>query len=61
MRLLALTTYVDSVADDRSSVRSALESAVQDPSTAVQTEARRRLAELDQVERMLAESLPQGM
>ena len=61
VRLLALTTYVDSASDDRASVRSALESAVQDPNTAVQTEARRRLAELDQFERMLAESLPQGM
>ena len=61
VRLLAFTTYVDSVSDDRSQVRAALQSGVYDSSTAVQAEAQRRLAELERYELALSETRPQGL
>ena len=54
VRLLAFEAYVDSISDDRGEVRATLESGVYDMSAAVQAESRRRLAELEQYERMLA-------
>jgi hypothetical protein len=60
VRLLAFTTYVDSVSDDRTEVRAALQSGLYDGSSAVQVEAQRRLAELEQYERALSEIPPQG-
>jgi len=45
---------------DRAEVRLALESGVYNGSSAVQAEAQRRLAELEQYERVLAET-PQGL
>jgi hypothetical protein len=60
VRLLAFTTYVDAVSDDRAEVRAALESGAYNGSSAVQAEAHRRLAELEQYERMLVETPPQG-
>jgi hypothetical protein len=54
VRLLAFTTYVDSVSDDRTEVRAALQSGLYDSSSAMQAEAQRRLAELEQYERALA-------
>jgi hypothetical protein len=61
VRLLAFTTYVDSMSDDRAEVRAALQSAVYDGDSAVRNEAQRRLGELDQYERMLAEARAQGL
>jgi hypothetical protein len=60
VRLLAFTAYVDSVSDDRAEARFALESGVYNGSSAVQAEAQRRLAELEQYEHVLAE-IPQGL
>lgn len=60
VRLLAFEAYVDSISDDRGEVRATLESGVYDKSAAVQAESRRRLAELEQYERMLAEAPSQG-
>jgi hypothetical protein len=61
VRLLAFTTYVDSVSDDRAEVRLALESGVYNDSAALQAEAQRRLTELEQYERVLAATPPQGL
>jgi hypothetical protein len=61
VRLLAFTTYVDSMSDDRAEVRAALQSAGYDGDSAVRNEAQRRLGELDQYERMLAEARAQGL
>jgi hypothetical protein len=61
VRLLAFTTYVDSVSDDRAGARAALESGASNDSSVVQTEAQRRLAQLEQFERMLAETPPPGL
>jgi hypothetical protein len=61
VRLLAFTAYVDSVSDDRAEARLALESGVYNGSSAVQAEAQRRLAELEQYERVLAGTPPQGL
>jgi hypothetical protein len=60
VRLLAFTALVDSVSDDRTEARVALESGVYNESSAVQAEAQRRLAELEQYERTLAETAAQG-
>jgi hypothetical protein len=60
VRLLAFTTYVDAVSDNRVEVRAALESGAYNDSPAVQAEAQRRLAELDSYERALAETPPQA-
>jgi len=60
VRLLAFKAYVDAIADDRTEVRNTLESGIYDISAAVQAESRRRLAELDRFELMLAEAPPQG-
>ena len=60
VRLLAFKAYVDSISDDRGEVRATLESGVYDMSAAVQAESRRRLAELDRYELMLAAGPPQG-
>jgi hypothetical protein len=60
VRVLAFTTYVDSVSDNRAEARFALESGLYDASSAVQVEAQRRLAELEQFERALSEIPPQG-
>ena len=60
VRLLAFEAYVDSISDDRSEVRATLESGVYDMSAAVQAESRRRLAELERYELMLAEAPSQG-
>lgn len=60
VRLLAFKAYVDSISDDRSEVRSMLESGVYDMSEAVQAESRRRLAELERFEQMLAAAPPQS-
>jgi hypothetical protein len=61
VRLLAFTAYVDSVSDDRAEVRLALESGVYNDNSALQAEAQRRLNELEQYERVLAETPPQGL
>jgi hypothetical protein len=61
VRLLAFTTYVDTVSDDRAEVRAALQSGASNGSPAVQAEAQRPLAELEQYERAPAETPPQGL
>jgi hypothetical protein len=61
VRLLAFSTYVDSVSDRRTEVRAALQSGLYDGSSAVQAEAQRRLAELERFERVLSETPPQGL
>jgi hypothetical protein len=53
-------TYVDAISDDRTEVRAALQDGSYNGSAAVQAESQRRLAELEQLERMLAEAPPQG-
>ena len=60
MRLLAFKAYVDAISDDRREVRALLESGAYDRSVAVQAESRRRLAELEQFELMLAAAPSQG-
>lgn len=60
VRLLAFKAYADSIADDRRKVRDTLESGVYDMSAAIQAESRRRLAELEQFELMLAAAPSQG-
>lgn len=61
VRLLAFEAYVDSISDDRGEVRATLESGIYDMSDAVQAESRRRLAELERYERMLAAAPSQGL
>jgi hypothetical protein len=60
VRVLAFKAYVDSISDDRAEVRRMLESGVYDLSAAVQAESRRRLAELERFESMLAATPWQG-
>jgi len=56
VRLLAFTTYVDAVSDDRPEVRKVLENGVYNDSSAVRAEALRRLDELERYERMVVAS-----
>jgi hypothetical protein len=56
VRLLAFTTYIDAVSDDRAEARAALESGIYNDHSAVRAEALRRLDELERYERMLAEA-----
>ena len=60
VRLLAFKAYVDAISDDRAEVRNLLESGIYDMSAAVEAESRRRLAELERFELMLAEAPPQS-
>ncbi len=60
VRLLAFTTHLDMVSDDRTEVRAVVQSGLYG-SAAMQTEAQRRLSELEQYELALAEAPAQGM
>jgi hypothetical protein len=60
VRLLAFTTHLDMVSDDRTEVRAVVQSGLYG-SPAMQTEAQRRLSELEQYELALAEAPAQGM
>lgn len=59
VRLLAFTTYVDSVSDEVEVVRAALQSATNNTSPIVQAEADRRLAELTNYEAAVAATIAQ--
>lgn len=61
LRLLALTTWADLVADDGFAVRTGLQMAASDASPAVRAEARHRLDELDRYERMRTETAAQAL
>jgi hypothetical protein len=60
VRLLAFTTHLDMVSDDRTEVRAILQSGLYG-SPAMQAEAQRRLSELEQYELALAEAPAQGV
>lgn len=60
-RLLALTTWADSVAADGAEVRAGLQGAAHDRSPAVRGEAGHRLEELDRYEQMRAEIAAQNL
>jgi hypothetical protein len=59
IRLLAFTTFVDSVSDDATLVRDTLQSAMLNDSSSVQAEAQRRLQQLDEYEMAVAQTPPQ--
>jgi hypothetical protein len=61
VRLLAFTTYIDSMSDDVELVRSALQVATNNSSSTVQAEALRRLNELTAYEAAMAEAAAQGI
>lgn len=60
VRLLAFTTYIDSVSDEVEVVRAALQSATNNTSPIVQAEADRRLVELTTYEAAVAATVAQG-
>jgi hypothetical protein len=59
IRLLALDRYVEARGESYESVRAALQAALAIPSTVIHAEATRRLASLDELERMDASSAQQ--
>ena len=61
VRLLAFTTYIDSVSDDVEAARAALQSATNNTSSIVQAEAYRRLDDLARYEAGLAAAAAQGI
>jgi hypothetical protein len=61
VRLLAFTTYIDSVSDDVEVVRAALQAATNNTSSIIQAEAYRRLDDLARYEAGMAAAAAQGL